>query len=107
MTVNVDLAHHCLQDLGRPCPITQQRMAAFDPNACDGLSIRDTLYDFLKQAIEEFFSVINRKPKRARELKGQIQALSYAVALIDNPYAVDTEAVMRAARMEVETATSE
>jgi hypothetical protein len=104
-TIDVDLALHCLEDLGgRTCPIVKQRseaMRPIDSEACGGLSIRDTLLAFLSQAIGE----APREPskKRRHQLYGQIDALKYAIALMDNPYRPDVEAVQREAEMEVES----
>lgn len=105
--VDKDLAAHCLEDLGtvtRGCKIVQELGAFRNPTAaCEGWSIRDTLYEFLKQAIQEFFKKMEKgKTGRARELKGQILAWGYAVAMMDNPYRPDLEGTIRAARMEVD-----
>ena len=101
-SIDADLTRHCLEDLtGRSCPIIKQRAAAkTESDACEGLSIRDTLFNFAVEAIIERQTA---KPKRRRELKGQITALTYAVALIDNPYRVDTGYVEVQLRVEVES----
>lgn len=105
--VDKDLAAHCLEDLGtltRGCKIVQELGAVRSPTAaCEGWSIRDTLYEFLKQAIEEFFDCMQAKSlKKAREKKGQILGFGYSIALMDNPYRPDLEGTIRAARMEVD-----
>jgi hypothetical protein len=104
MPVDSDLALHCLEDLGgRKCPIVKQRADAMKPDVCDGLSIRDTLFSFLCQAIGEEFQLKARggNKKRIARILGQQEALTYAIALIDNPYDVNTNRVREAARMEV------
>jgi hypothetical protein len=59
------------------------------------------LYEFLKQSIREFEKASKKgKKRRSRIAQGEIQALSYTVALMDNPYRPDMEGVMTAARME-------
>lgn len=94
-----DLALHCLEDLGgRTCPIVKQRADALKPDVCDGLSIRDTLFSFLVQAIKQEKKAKKKgKQMKAANLSGQISALAYAIALIDNPYRVNPEGVMIAA----------
>lgn len=100
---DVALAHHCLEDLtGRSCPIVKQRTEAKRAtDACEGLSIRDTLFNF---AVEAAIEATSAKKGRRKELRGQIKALTYAVALIDNPYRVDTGYVEVQIRLEVERA---
>jgi hypothetical protein len=108
MTVEIDvgLALHCLEDLGgRMCPIVKERteaMRTVDSEACGGLSIRDTLFGFLVQATQEALKAGEKgKRKKYDDARGQMKALAYAVALIDNPYRVDVESVLAAARLEV------
>lgn len=108
--IDVALAHHCLEDLGgRNCPIVKERSAAMRPEVCDGLSIRDTLFSFLVQAEAELWQHKARPGKKSKKrmarLRGQVDALAYAVALIDNPYRVTPAAAVAAARMEIENST--
>lgn len=80
-----------------------ERTRAFQPSeACDGRSIRATLFDFAVEASVEVLTTSSKK--RRHELRGQIAALTYAVALIDNPYRVDTGSVELRIRLEVEKA---
>lgn len=107
-TIDVDLALHCLEDLGgRTCPIVKQRseaMRTVDSEACRGLSIRDTLFGFLVQALVELDPLAGPHKKRTKHrLRGQVEALAYSVALIDNPYRPDAESVLAEAKMEVES----
>jgi hypothetical protein len=72
-------------------------------DACEGWSIRDRLFEFLVQSIMEFDDCMEAKSlKKAREKRGQIQALSYTVALMDAPYNPDVELVMAMAKLEVD-----
>jgi K+/H+ antiporter YhaU regulatory subunit KhtT len=105
-SVDSDLALHCLEDLGRKCPIVTQReeLRTVSP-ACEGLSIRDTLFGFLVQTVEEMIKKKYEKEKHAvtlGKLIGQTEAFAYSVAIIDNPYRPDWRAVLEAARMEVD-----
>lgn len=81
----------------------KQRSDALAPDVCEGLSIRDSLFEFLVQAIQECVKYEGKKKRRWDRAYGQQQALAYAIALIDNPYRVLTEPVVAAARLEVET----
>lgn len=104
--VDSGLALHCLEDLGkRVCPIMTQRAAALTPSAaCDGLSIRDTLNEFLVQACVDM--LVNEGSTKAKRIKkwhvayGQAQALAYTISLMDNPYRPDWPARLEEARME-------
>lgn len=105
MSVDVDRALHCLEDLGtvkRGCKILMEKNHVNRPTeACEGWSIRDTLFDFLVQASRERAILEGKsRPKKTARVEGQIQALSYSIALMDNPYNPDAEGV----RMEAEKA---
>jgi hypothetical protein len=107
MTIDTELARHCLEDLGgRSCPIVKQRTVAhtvLEEGPCAGLSIRDTLLSFLVQALEERDEYEEQGLKKLyNRAYGQVEALTYAVALIDNPYRPNGEAVLVAARLEVD-----
>lgn len=103
--IDRDLAAHCLEGLGgRRCPVMEQRNAARVPSdACDGLSIRDQLFEFCVQAQQEVRKRYGKKKKASfhREF-GHAKAFAYSIALIDNPYMPDWEAVLDAAKKEAE-----
>lgn len=75
-------------------------------NLCDGLSIRDQLYSFLVEAVEQRNKAYDKNLKKPRWMishanaEGQVAALSYAIALMDNPYEVNCEKVLADAEME-------
>jgi hypothetical protein len=97
--VDQELAHHCLQDFGSVnspnCPIIKERTLVMADNTCDGLSIRDQLFSFLVEAVQEMADAAEKgKKRRLAKAEGQVAALTYAIALMDNPYDVDVEGVL-------------
>ena len=85
----------------------KERTEALRPSeACNGLSIRDTLFNMLIETIEEIADIgleLDRKKlKKVNRLQGQVQAFTYSIALMDNPYRPDWEGVLQAARVEVD-----
>lgn len=104
------LASHCLdpENLGTvhvQCKIVKELSAVRTPtDACEGWSIRDRLFDFLEQACQEWKKKVKKgKMKdagRILKLEGQIEALGYAIAMMDSPYRPDPTAVIASARME-------
>lgn len=100
MTIDVGLALHCLSDLGSvnspSCPIIAERTLVMAPQeACEGLSIRDTIVSFLGQAIEQEYSIRSSggSNKKLHRVLGQQEALAYCAALMDNPYRPDSDSV--------------
>lgn len=100
--IDVGLALHCLSDVGSvsspSCPILAERTLAMKDDVCDGLSITDSLFAFLVQALQEE-RTCEKKGERNR-LLGQVEALSYSVALIENPYRPDVQGVLARATAE-------
>lgn len=107
--VDKELAAHCLEDLGtveRGCKIIKEIGTVRTPtDACDGWSIRDRLFSFAVQAFEirrtNAGSTKHKRLVKFHEATGQFDSLTYAVALMDNPYRPDHEAVKKAVEMEV------
>jgi hypothetical protein len=102
------LASHCLADLGKAgvgCPIQRQRSMmmstkheegwdaeADDREDCHGRSPLDRLRHNLDIAVEDFMDDRNSKKQKAR-LRGVIYGLSFAIAVIENPYLIDQDRV--------------
>jgi hypothetical protein len=99
--INVELAQHCIEDVGSVnspiCPIIEQR------SRCEGLGLTETFFDFLVQAMMQRDEIGREEGKQKRhwhELHGQVNALIYVVAAIENPYDPDMEAVLARAEEE-------
>lgn len=99
--IDHERVEHCLEDFGSvnspDCKIIKER------SVCAGFGLTDRLFDFMVQAMMERDALGREEGKQKRhwhELHGQVNALCYVVAEIENPYNPDMEDVLARAEME-------
>lgn len=104
--VDRELAHHCLNRdpkigtearASSPCPIIEMKTVMDGSQTdCQGRTPLDRLTALLDIAVADLMDPENGGKAEAR-IKGLIYAWSYAIAMIQNPFYPDREAVTDAA----------
>lgn len=108
MAIDKELAEHCLHPshLGKEshyCPVVRLASTVRTPHpACEGWSQLDTMKGWLDLALVESQQADAGKKFVARRL-GQAEALAAAIALLEDPYNPDPNAVREEATRRIES----